>query len=136
MELSTPGILFAAISLLLLAYSDRFSEIAKLIRQLIIKEEHCTIDIVEQQLTTLKKRLFLIKLTQLFGVLSYLLCGASLFALLLKDCISGKVLFTASVICLLLTLLSGFWEVLVSTKALDIILNNHYKKLKDEKKNC
>ena len=135
MELSTPGILFAAISLLLLGYADRFSEVAKLIRQLLSEESNDNFSITEQQLFFLKKRLKLIRITQIFGVISYVLCGCSLFALLLKNIVFGEMLFSLAVFFLLLTLLSGFREIWVSTKALNIIINNHYKKIQNEKAN-
>jgi len=77
MDISTPALLFPAVSLLLLAYTNRFLAVASLIRLLsnqIRTKEDCE---VNEQINNLRRRLELTKWMQLFGVISILLCTVS-----------------------------------------------------------
>ena len=82
-EISTPALLFPAVSLLLLAYTNRFLAVAQLIRMLhrqSTERENCE---EYKQIGNLKHRLELTKWMQFFGVLSILLCTFSMFDLFL-----------------------------------------------------
>lgn len=122
MEISTPALLFGSISLLLLAYTNRFFVIAKLIRDLHKETLKENLIIIQKQIPVLKKRLFLIKYMQVFGVFSFILCTGSLFSIFMNSDLAGKILFAVSVLSLLLSLTFALWEVIISTKALDVIL--------------
>jgi hypothetical protein len=122
-SLTTPALLFPAISLLLLAYTNRFLAIATLIRQL--KAKGSTEDkIVIDQIKNLRKRLYLIRNMQLFGVLSFFFCVLSMIFIFQENLTAGSYIFAVSLVLLLLSLLLSLWEVQISTKALEIELSN------------
>ncbi|MEO1256003.1 MAG: DUF2721 domain-containing protein [Bacteroidota bacterium] len=122
--LTTPALLFPAISLLLLAYTNRFLAIATLIRQLHKSYLDNPQSVLEGQLKNLRTRLFLIKLMQLFGVLSLLLCVLAMFFIYLSVGESGSVIFGVSLVLLLLSLFISVREIQLSTKALDLELSD------------
>jgi predicted transcriptional regulator len=68
LSLSTPALLFPAISLLFLAYTNRFLVLAQLIRQLHGNNRSEIHDIVVRQLKNLRQRILLMKVMQLLGV--------------------------------------------------------------------
>ncbi|GHT91605.1 DUF2721 domain-containing protein [Betaproteobacteria bacterium] len=130
MDLTTPALLFPAISLLLLAYTNRFLTLAQVIRQLHASPERDS-SLVVRQIPGLKRRISLIQYMQSFGVLSFLLCSLSMLALFVERATEGKVLFGVSIISLALSLLLSLWEVLVSTNALAIVVEDFEHKGQD-----
>ena len=122
--LTTPALLFPAISLLLLAYTNRFLAIATLIRQLHKSYLDNPKVLLEGQLKNLRQRLFLIRAMQLFGVLSLLLCVLAMFFIYLKVGEWGSVVLGISLVLLILSLLISLREIQLSTKALDIELSD------------
>lgn len=124
MTLTTPALLFPAISLLLLAYTNRFLTLAQVIRQLHPGKSGPVTELAMRQLGGLKRRIGLIKLMQGFGVMSFLLCALSMFVLFIELQTAGKVLFGLSLLALAVSLLVSLWEVLVSTEALNIVLGD------------
>ncbi len=124
MELSTPALMFGAISLILLAFSNRFHTLASLIRSIHANRSGESRALEIQQIPLLKKRLYLIKSMQAFGVLSFLFCTASFFFLFIENHFLGKLLFLISVFTLFLSLAISFFEVILSTQALDLLLED------------
>ncbi|ENO90683.1 hypothetical protein C666_00615 [Thauera linaloolentis 47Lol = DSM 12138] len=123
MNLTTPALLFPAISLLLLAYTNRFLTLAQIIRQLNASTDRGAA-LVQRQLPGLKRRILLTKYMQGFGVLSFLLCALSMFALFLQAELPGKLLFGASILTLALSLVLSLVEVLLSTEALSLVVKD------------
>jgi len=122
MDLTTPGLLFPAISLLLLAYTNRFVVLTNVIRQLSsITDSDCP-NIVKRQINILRKRLSVIKLMQSFGVLSFVLCTLSMLFLFLRYEQLGGILFALSLFLLVVSLLYSLYEVHISTQAINIEL--------------
>ncbi len=122
MDLTTPGLLFPAISLLLLAYTNRFVVLANVIRQLSALKDEDTRDLARRQIENLRRRLMIIRLMQLFGVLSFVLCTLSMFALFIEWGQLGEILFGSSLLLLVLSLLFSLYEVQISTQAIHIEL--------------
>ena len=81
MDLTTPALLFPAISLLFLAYTNRFLVLAQLIRELNQREGDNVRQMARRQIDNLRRRIVLIKVMQAFGVLSFVLCTAAMFCL-------------------------------------------------------
>ena len=122
--LTTPGLLFSAISLLLLAYTNRFLTLAGLIRKLHDEYDETGDKKTRDQIENLRKRVILIKNMQLLGIGALfvsVLCMVSLFA---GYIIIGKVLFGASLVMLLLSLGMSIIEIQISVKALNIQLSD------------
>ena len=84
MDLTTPALLFPAISLLLLAYTNRFLVTAQLIRQLHVKYQDGARDEVTRQISNLRQRVLLIQRMQAMGVLSFLLCALSMLLVFIQ----------------------------------------------------
>ena len=80
-SLTTPALLFPAISLLMLAYTNRFLTIATIIRNLHDRYRNEANDNLLGQIANLRYRIYLIRNMQIFGVLSLLFCVISMFAL-------------------------------------------------------
>ncbi|HSJ66946.1 MAG TPA: DUF2721 domain-containing protein [Anditalea sp.] len=123
LQLSTPALLFSAITLLMLAYTNRFLAIASLIRGLHKKFlENPDQIILVDQLQNLKRRLNMIKNMQLFGVLSFLLCVVCMFLIYQGYTMPANVVFISSMVALLVSLGISFVEIQISTRALNLEL--------------
>ncbi len=122
--LTTPALLFPAISLLLLAYTNRFLSLAQLIRKLAEQERDSHHDMTARQILLLRKRITLTKRMQMAGVFSFLLCTLSMFALFMSLELFGMVLFGISLISLSVSLVFSLWEVMISTNALNVQLQD------------
>jgi len=129
MTLTTPGLLFPAISLLLLAYTNRSLSLSKVIRDLAPLGEERGADLIRRQINQLRLRLSLIRSMQLLGVLAFALCTASMFCLFLEWPFVGKLLFGAALASLLLSLLVSAWEVYISTAAINMEIERLDQKL-------
>jgi len=122
MDLTTPALLFSAISLLLLAYTNRFLVLAQLIRQLVAQQKQEHQEVTVCQIESLKLRVVLTKMMQAFGVVSFLLCTLSMFSLFVHREQLGIILFGVSVLALAISLVISLWEVMISTDALNMEL--------------
>jgi hypothetical protein len=122
MTITTPSLLFPAISLLLLAYTNRFVVLTNVIRQLSSVENATSQVLVRRQMDNLRLRIQVIRRMQAFGVLSFVMCTLAMFALLMQWAIAGQLLFANSLILLVVSLLFSFYEVNISTEAINIEL--------------
>ncbi len=124
LNLTTPGLLFSAISLLLLAYTNRFLSIANLIRALHRNYLETNDKGAKVQIKNLQKRIRLIKNMQLLGIASLFLSVFCMVALFAGWILLGKILFGLSLILLLISLGMMMIEIQISVKALNIQLND------------
>lgn len=123
-SLTTPALLFPAISLLLLAYTNRFLTIAGLIRSLHKQYKELPDPNIKAQIANLRKRVNLIKNMQLSGIASLLLCVVSMFAIYENWQIFGSIIFGISLVLLMLSLILSIIEIQISVKALNIHLSD------------
>ena len=125
LDITTPAVMFPAISLLLLAYTNRFLALASIIRNMNV----CTIDEYElEQIKNLKLRMMYIRKMQYLGVFSLLLCVFSMLFIFLSFNILGKIIFGISLVLMILSLIYSLAEIRISLQALDIHLNKCDKK--------
>lgn len=122
MTLTTPALLFPAISLLLLAYTNRFLVLTSVIRELSAKDNARCEDLIVRQIDNLRRRLTIIRGMQGFGVLSFVLCTVSMFAMFVGWAGTGEVAFGLSLVLLVVSLLLSLYEVQISTEAINIEL--------------
>ncbi|MFL0800160.1 MAG: DUF2721 domain-containing protein [Agarilytica sp.] len=120
MTLTTPALLFPAISLLLLAYTNRFVVLTKVIRDLSAMMGSENKDLIRRQIMNLRLRLNLIRAMQFLGVLSFVACTVSMFMLFMNWSLWGKGLFGAALVLLVSSLLISLWEVQISTRAINL----------------
>ncbi|MCG8308917.1 MAG: DUF2721 domain-containing protein [Cytophagales bacterium] len=123
-NLTTPALLFPAISLLLLAYTNRFLTIATLIRSLHSKYKEAPDELIWGQIKNLRLRVKLIRNMQALGVLSLLLCVVCMFVIFAGNMPLAKVIFGISLILLILSLGVSAWEIQISVRALNIQLSD------------
>jgi hypothetical protein len=122
-NISTPALLFSAISLLMLAYTNRFLALASLIRQHIQLYEDKKEENTLKQIQNFKIRLKVIKYTQIFGVISFSLCVISMFLIFVSKIIPAEIVFALSLVSLFISLLLSLQEILLSIGALNIEMN-------------
>ncbi|MBN7811360.1 DUF2721 domain-containing protein [Algoriphagus sp. H41] len=124
LQLSTPALLFSAITLLMLAFTNRFLAIATLIRGLHKNYVNEPEKHIAEQLHNLRRRLTLIKNMQLFGVFSFLLCVVCMFLLFQGYTSAANWVFVLSMASLLIALGISLIEIQISTKALNLELSD------------
>lgn len=127
-NLQTPTLLFSAISLLMLAYTNRFVVIANLIRELYAKHEVSPSEVITSQLINLRKRMEIIRAMQIFGGLSFFFSVLSLLLLLVSLKLIAEISFSISVILLLVSLILLLLELNISVNALNIQLKDFKEK--------
>lgn len=118
LTLTTPALLFPAISLLLLAYTNRFLTLAALMRELYASHKAQPDPKIKHQLTNLRYRIVLIRNMQVCGVSSFFLCVLCMFLLFAGQSALGKWVFGSSLLLLLASLALSLREVQVSIGAL------------------
>ncbi|WP_320824196.1 DUF2721 domain-containing protein [Reinekea sp.] len=124
MSLTTPALLFPAISLLLLAYTNRFLVITQLIRSLYKQnDDNPNLDI-RKQILHLRVRIIAIRRMQVAGISAFILCVVSMFAIFIQQLYFANILFAASLLLLLLSLVISLYEVQISGQALQLQLKN------------
>ncbi len=133
MTITTPSLLFPAISLLMLAYTNRFVVLTNVIRQLSNLENAHSKKVVVRQIENLRRRLQVIRQMQATGVLSFVFCTMAMFALLLGWMFTGQVLFAINMVLLVVSLLFSFYEVHISTTAINIELEKFDQTLQKNK---
>lgn len=125
-DLTTPGLLFPAITLLLLAYTNRFVALATLARGLRqrYKDSPEMGSLVLGQIKNLKSRLTLIRNMQALGIASFFSCVLCMVLLYLGKQQVAEYIFGLSLFLLLGSLLLSFMETQISTKAIEIELSD------------
>ncbi len=118
MNLTTPALLFPAISLLLLAYTNRFVVLTGVIRSLASKSDTDSRDMVKRQVGSFRKRLAIIRNMQILGVSAFIFCTLSMFALFMEWLSMGEIFFGMSLLLLLASLIFSLLELRISTKAI------------------
>jgi hypothetical protein len=124
MDLTTPALLFPGISLLLLAYTNRFQTLGLLIRQMNKQKNELSRVQTKEQLIILKKRIEYIKQMQTYGIISFIFCVFSIFGLFVDYELLGVYLFGFSLLLLVASLVYALIETLLSTRALMIELDS------------
>jgi len=124
LTLITPTFLFSAISLLLLAYTNRFLSYAQLVRTLKDRymEDHSALTFA--QIKNLRKRLYLTKNMQMLGVASLLLCVATMFLIYVGLQLISAYVFGLALVLLIISLTLSVLEIRISAKSLEIYLSN------------
>lgn len=124
LTLSTPALLFPAISLLLLAYTNRFLALAALMRDLYQRYKQQPDHRIKGQLTNLRYRIIIIRNMQVCGVGSFFGCVVCMILLFSGYTLAGKWVFGGSLILLLVSLALSLREIQVSIDALTLQISD------------
>jgi len=127
---TTPALLFPTVSLLMLAYTNRFLTLATIIRNLHDRYKSENDDNLLGQIANLRYRIYLIRDMQIFGLLSLLFCVISMFALFGGWVVAGQWSFAIALILMIVSMVISLRELQISVGALDLLL----AELEDETK--
>ncbi|OIR08363.1 hypothetical protein GALL_95310 [mine drainage metagenome] len=124
-SINTPAVLFPAISLVMLAYTNRFLALSNRVRSLHEKyqsqeQKH----LIHGQIKNLRYRLKLIKNMQALGVVTFLLCILCMYLIYIEAMGWAHIIFALSLLCFTISLLLSFLEIQLSTKALELELSD------------
>ncbi len=121
-NLTTPAVLFPAVSLLLLAYTNRFLALAHVIRQLHANYKTAPDPRYLLQIETLRRRIHLVRNMQFAGVFSLLVCTVCVFLVFWKLLFAAEIAFSVSVLAMIWSLTLSLIEIQISVEALDLHL--------------
>ncbi|WP_321479888.1 DUF2721 domain-containing protein [uncultured Bacteroides sp.] len=122
LTLTTPALLFSAISLILLAYTNRFLSYAQLVRTLKDRYEENPSAVAAAQIANLRKRLLLTRTMQELGIGSLFLCVVSMFLIYIGLQIFSAYVFGLALLLLIASLGVSLREIQISTHALELHL--------------
>lgn len=129
LTLTTPSLLFSAVSLIMLAYTNRFISYAQLVRNLAQDYQLHPSDDLQAQIQNLRKRLYLIQLMQVLGIVSLFLCVITMFLIYIGLYTPAVYVFGLGLFSLIASLGVSIQEITISVKALEI----HLSKIENKK---
>lgn len=122
---NTAALLFPAISLIMLAYTNRFLALAALVRSLHAKYlEHNEAGVLQGQIGNLRYRLKLLQHMQGMGVLSFIACILCMYGIYLENILVAEISFALSLLFFTISLVISFIEIQLSNKALELELSD------------
>jgi hypothetical protein len=122
--LTTPALLFPALSLLLLAYTNRFLALATLVRTLKSQYAETHRETQMRQIANLRRRLLIVRNMQAVGIASMFGCVLCMFLIYAGFTGTAEVVFGFSLLALLISLGMSLWEIQISVDALHIELRD------------
>jgi hypothetical protein len=126
-SINTPALLFPAISLLMVAYSNRFNVLGSRIRALNAEYKSSADEVILEQIWILKKRVMLIRNMQACGVISLFTCVVCMTFLFAGYTLVGEILFGTSLFFMLCSLALSLREIIISVQALNCVLDSIQK---------
>ena len=134
LSLTTPALLFSAISLIMLAYTNRFLAYAAVVRNLHAKYQERQDAILLDQIKNLSIRLQLTRWMQIFGIVSLLLCVLTMFLIYIELHTLAVYIFGVALILLIISLGLLRREIQLSVDALSLHISDINEQLKHKKK--
>lgn len=113
MTLTTPALLFPTISLMMVAYTNRFLAIGSRIRTLIAQYHQPPDKILKHQIKSLRQRVILIRNMQAFGIMNLFMCVFCMLTLFAEKTEYAQYIFGLSLILMLISLMLSFREILI-----------------------
>lgn len=123
-NLTTPALLFPTISLIMLAYTNRFLGLSTVIRNLRDRYEQRNDPLLSRQIDNLRRRVVIIRNMQILGALSLLVCIVCMLVLFGGFVDAGKALFVISLLLMAASLALSIRELQMSVGALEINLSD------------
>ncbi len=123
LTLTTPAMIFPAISLLLLAYTNRYLTLSNRVRSLFDHYKERPEEVVFLQIASMRSRLSLIRWMQVSGVTSLLLCVVVMFFIFIGLATMAHITFGIALLLMMISLVLSVMELHVSNEALNILLS-------------
>lgn len=133
LTLTTPALLFSAISLIMLAYTNRFLAYAAVVRNLHSKYQERRDDVIIEQIKNLSTRLQLTRWMQILGIASLLLCVLSMFLIYIDLHKWAVIIFGVALLLLIVSLALLIREIQISVDALSLHISDIKEQLKKKK---
>ncbi|MDN3642851.1 DUF2721 domain-containing protein [Lutimonas halocynthiae] len=130
LTLTTPALLFSAISLIMLAYTNRFLAYAAVVRNLHDMYKKDQNQVLIRQIKNLRQRLYLTRAMQIFGISSLLLCVTTMFLIYIEQHLVAIWVFGMALILLIVSLALLIKEIQISVEALE----HHLSDLENDSK--
>jgi Protein of unknown function (DUF2721) len=124
LTLTTPALLFPTVSLVLLAYTNRFLAVAALIRKLAAEYQNKKDKKLADQIRSLRIRVRLIRDMQMLSIFALFLSVLCMFFIFEGNFLVAKYIFGASLVSLMISLAFSLREIQISTRALAIQLRD------------
>ncbi|MBS1554426.1 MAG: DUF2721 domain-containing protein [Bacteroidetes bacterium] len=124
LTITTPALLFPTVSLILLAYTNRFLAVAALIRKLAAQYKDDHNENIADQIKSLRLRVRLIRDMQMLSIFALFLSVVCMFSLFIGEVELAKYIFSASLLSLMISLGMSLREIMISTHALSIQLKD------------
>lgn len=122
LTLTTPSLLFSAVSLIMLAYTNRFLSYAAVVRALKSDYDQNPSSLAAAQIYNLRRRLYLLRTMQILGILSLLLSVVSMLFIYMGWQLVAVFIFGGSLLSLIASLCISIVEIMISVRALSIHL--------------
>jgi hypothetical protein len=125
-SINTPALLFPAISLVMLAYTNRFLALSNRVRSLHDKyvENQTHNKTIHAQIKSIRYRLKLIKHMQTLGVITFIACIFCIFFVYINEMLFANIFFAISLIAFTISLIISLIEVQLSNKAIELQLSD------------
>lgn len=123
-DVTTPALIFPAISLLMLAYTNRFVVLAQLIRDLDKQYRETRSKNQLMQIANLRKRMTYIKSMQVLGALAFILAASSMLLNMLGQDYISFIVFGFSLLPLIASLIFLLLELNMSIGALSVQIDD------------
>jgi len=122
--IGTPALLFSTVSLLMIAFTNRFMSMASLIRGLHEKFQLNPAESILKQIKNLRLRMTLIQYMQIIAIISLILSVVCMFLLFMNEQLIARWFFGLGLIGMSMALCLSAWEITISTKALEVELSD------------
>jgi len=122
--ISTPALVFPALSVLMLAYTNRFIAISKRVRALHAEHKNNPQKRLLKQIQSLHKRLLYIRNMQFMAISGFLINMVSIFLILIGQTMVATLLFGISLLCIIISLLVSVLEIHRSVQAMSYELES------------
>jgi hypothetical protein len=131
--IGTPALLFSTVSLLMIAFTNRFMSMASLIRGLHDKFRLNPDDSILKQIQNLRLRMKLIQYMQIVAIFSLILSVICMFLLFMDEQLIARWFFGVGLLGMCIALGMSAWEITISTKALEVELSDMEELLEKNK---
>jgi hypothetical protein len=126
-NINTPALLFPAVSLIMLAYTNRFLALASVVRNL--HDRYHNLDdtkkpLIHAQIKNLRIRMRIIRNMQILGVSSFIIAIVCMYAITIGKMETASFLFASSLVLFAVSLVLSLWELFISTRSIEIELSD------------
>jgi hypothetical protein len=122
--IGTPALLFSTVSLLMIAFTNRFMSMASLIRGLHEKFQLNPAESILKQIRNLRLRMSLIQYMQIIAIISLIFSVICMFLLFMNEQLIARWFFGLGLLGMSISLGLSTWEITISTKALEVELSD------------